>query len=384
VNADQLLARNLLSALTNGEVEPYFQPIVSLDDGHILGFEVLARWNDPVHGSISPDRFIPIADRFGLLDRLLDQLMRTSFMAAADWPHNLFLGFNVSPTQLRNSELATRIARAAIDASFPLSRVHIEVTESGFIEDLNQPRRTLDRLINLGCMIAMDDFGTGYSSLTWLSSLPFSKIKIDASFVMAMHEHRQSRKIVAAVVGLGHSLGLAVVAEGVETAQQADLLRGMGCKLAQGYLFGRPTPASHVPDVLSAPVASAGGTESLVPVSLDLRAHQVSETCESDAAIAFMDPAGTVVASSTAFDRTMEVNRGEAAGRHIWDLIGVTPETFAELRAMDLLDEQFPAIEEMTASGSLARIMIRPVKDESSELLGYSVEFAQPTSPKAS
>ncbi|WP_445168839.1 sensor domain-containing phosphodiesterase [Mycolicibacterium sp. Dal123E01] len=384
MNADQLLARNLLSALANGGIQPFFQPIVSLDDGRVLGLEVLARWHDPVQGYISPDRFIPIADRFGLLDRLLDQLMRTSFLAAADWPHNIFFGFNVSPTQLRNSELATRIAKAAIDCAFPLSRVHIEVTESGFIDDLTQPRRTLDRLINLGCMIAMDDFGTGYSSLTWLSSLPFSKLKIDASFVMAMHEHRQSRKIVAAVVGLGHSLGLAVVAEGVETAEQADLLRGMGCKLAQGYLFGRPTSASLVPEVLSTLVSSADDAASSVPMSLELRAHRVSDACESDAAIAFMDPAGTVVASSTAFDRTMEVHRGEAAGRHIWELIGVTPETFAEIRATDLLDEQFPAIEETTASGSTARIFIRPVKDESSELLGYSVEFGEPTNPKAS
>lgn len=383
MNADQLLARNLLSALASGAVEPFFQPIVSLDDGRVLGFEVLARWRDPVEGYIPPDRFIPIADRFGLLDRLLDQLMRTSFLAAADWPHNLFLGFNVSPTQLRNSELATRIARAAMEASFPLSRVHIEVTESGFIDDLTQPRRTLDRLINLGCMIAMDDFGTGYSSLTWLSTLPFSKIKIDASFVMAMHEHRQSRKIVAAVVGLGHSLGLAVVAEGVEIAEQADLLRGMGCKLAQGYLFGRPTPASQVPAVLSTAVSSADEAESLVPMSGELRAHRLSDACKSDAAIAFMDPTGTVVASSTAFDQTMDVIRGEAAGRHIWELIGVTPETFAELRATDLLDEQFPALEETTANGSTTRILVRPVKDESSELLGYSVEFGDTADPNS-
>jgi EAL domain-containing protein (putative c-di-GMP-specific phosphodiesterase class I) len=309
VNADQLLARKLLAALAGGGVEPFFQPIVSLDDGHVLGFEVLARWHDPDQGYISPDRFIPIADRFGLLDRLLDQLMRTSFLVAADWPHNIFLGFNVSPTRLRNSELATRIAKAAIDTSFPLSRVHIEETESGFIEDLTQPRRTLDWLMNLGCLIAMDDFGTGYSSLTWLSTLPFSKIKIDASFVMAMEEHRQSRKIVAAVVGLGHSLGLAVVAEGVETAAQADLLRGMGCKLAQGYLFGRPTPARLVPEVLSDRASSMNDAESSVPMSLELRAHRLSEAYESDAAIAFMDPTGTVVASSTAFDRTMDVKR---------------------------------------------------------------------------
>jgi EAL domain-containing protein (putative c-di-GMP-specific phosphodiesterase class I) len=383
VNADQLLARRLLAALAGGGVEPFFQPIVSLDDGHVLGFEVLARWHDPDQGYISPDRFIPIADRFGLLDRLLDQLMRTSFLVAADWPHNIFLGFNVSPTQLRNSELATRIAKAAIDASFPLSRVHIEVTESGFIEDLTQPRRTLDRLMNLGCLIAMDDFGTGYSSLTWLSTLPFSKIKIDASFVMAMEEHRQSRKIVAAVVGLGHSLGLAVVAEGVETAAQADLLRGMGCKLAQGYLFGRPTPAGLVPEVLSDRASSMNDAESSVPMSLELRAHRLAEAYESDAVVAFMDPTGTVVASSTAFDRTIDVNGGGATGRHIWELTGVTPETFAELRATDLLDEPFPAFEEATANGSTARLLIRPVKDESSELLGYSVEFGDSTNPNS-
>ena len=110
--ADELLAHDLSTALTDGRVEPFFQPIVSLDDGHILGFEVLARWEDPVQGFISPERFIPIADRFGLLDRLLDQLMRAAFRAAADWPHSIFLGFNVSPTQLRDADLATRIAQA--------------------------------------------------------------------------------------------------------------------------------------------------------------------------------------------------------------------------------------------------------------------------------
>ncbi|BBX06169.1 EAL domain-containing protein [Mycolicibacterium aichiense] len=375
VNGDQLLARRLLAALAAGGVEPFFQPIVALDDGHVLGFEVLARWNDPEEGYIAPDRFIPIADRFGLLDRMLDQQMRTAFSAAADWPHHLFLGFNVSPTQLRNPELATRIAKAAMDSSFPLSRVHIEVTESGFIDDLTQPRRTLDRLINLGCMIAMDDFGTGYSSLTWLSTLPFSKLKIDASFVTAMEEHRQSRKIVHAVVSLGHSLGLAVVAEGVETPGQAELLRTMGCKLAQGYLFGRPMPARQVPDAL-AQMASAQAAKNLsVPMSLELRAHRLSESYAPDVAVAFMDPAGTVVASSTAFDKTLDSDGGDVAGRHIWDLIGVTPDTMAELRASDLLDEPFPAFDEKAADGSVGQVHIRPVKDESSELVGFTVEF---------
>lgn len=316
MNADQRLARDLLSALSNGGVEPYFQPIVSLGDGRVLGFEVLARWHDPVRGFVSPERFIPIADRFGLLDRLLDQLMRTAFRAAENWPHHLFIGFNVSPTQLRNSELATRVAKAAADSSFPLNRVHIEVTETGLIDDLSVPQRTLDKLINLGCAIAMDDFGTGYSSLTWLSTLPFSKLKIDASFVAAMEEHQQSYKIVAAVVGLGHSLGLAVVAEGVETPGQARLLRAMGCTLAQGYYFGRPTPAADVPDVLAERSVVARHSDCDVPMSMELRAHRLSGRYD-DIAVAFMDPTGTVATSSTAFDRTMGVKQGEAAGRHI-------------------------------------------------------------------
>ena len=140
---------------------------------------------------------------------------------------------------------------------------------------------------------------------------------------------------------------------------------------------------SQVPDVLSDLVPSADDAELSVPMSLELRVHRLSEAYDSDAAIAFMDPTGTVVASSTAFDKTMDVNRGEAAGRHIWDLIGVTPETFAELRATDLLDEPFPAFEETTANGAMARILIRPVKDESSELLGYSVEFADSANPNS-
>ncbi|MGY4713083.1 EAL domain-containing protein [Mycolicibacterium sp. CBM1] len=375
MNADEVLARDLQAALATDWIEPFFQPIVSLGDGYVLGLEVLARWHDPVHGSISPDRFIPVADDFGLLDALLDKLMRSAFVSAQEWPHSIFLGFNVSPSQLRDPELATRIARAARDASFPLSRVHIEVTESAFIEDLTQPRRTLERLMNLGCMIAMDDFGTGYSSLTWLSTLPFSKIKVDASFVTAMAERRQSRKIVAAVVGLGHSLGLAVVAEGVETATQAELLKGMGCKLAQGYLFGRPTAACDVAQLLSVNASESSDTEVAIPMSAELRAHRLSEACDSDAAIAFIDPAGTVVASSTAFDAAIHLRRGDATGCHIWELIGLTPEAFAEIRATDLLGQPFAVFDEPTLNSAVARLVIRPVRDWSGELLGYSIEL---------
>lgn len=375
MTADELLAGQLSTALADGRIEPFFQPIVSLKDGHIVGFEVLARWFDPVRGDVSPEQFIPVADRFGLLDRLLDSLMRSACSAAGQWPHTLFLGFNVSPTQLRDCELAARIAGAATDSAFPLSRVHIEVTENGFIDDLDQPRRTLEQLMSLGCLISMDDFGTGYSSLTWLSSLPFSKIKIDASFVLAMVEHRQSRKIVAAVVGLGHSLGLAVVAEGVETVAQAGLLRGMGCNLAQGFLFGKPTSAHEVAAVLSAAPLWIERTGLSSAAAAESQPGWLPDVCTKDGAIAFIDPAGTVVASSPAFDRRLDILPGRSTGRHVWELIGSTPEIFAEIRATDLLGQPYSVFEESTANGSVGSMLIRPVKDFSGELTGYSVEI---------
>ena len=343
---DECLAQDLSAALRAGAVQPFFQPIVSLGDGRIVGLEVLARWHDCGRGPVSPEEFIPIADRFGLLDSLLDHVMRTAFRAARDWPL-VFLGFNVAPTQLHDPELATRIAHAATELSFPLSRVHIEVTESSLIEDLAQSKLTLEHLIRRGCVIAMDDFGTGYSSLTWLSSLPFSKLKIDASFVRAMTMHRQSRKIVAAVIALGHSLGLAVVAEGVEHPDQAHLLTAMGCQLAQGFLFRRPLPAAQIPTLLEAsphPLPSLQHRQ--LPLSLEARSHQLGELYRSEqTAIAFLDPGGTVVAASPAFEHLIGAGDGTVTGHRIWELIAVTPETLAQLRATDLLGEPFPTFE---------------------------------------
>ncbi|MCV7345347.1 sensor domain-containing phosphodiesterase [Mycolicibacterium rhodesiae] len=371
------MARALAEALRADAVEPYFQPIVALDDGRILGLEVLARWEHPEWGRVSPARFIPVADRFGLLDQLLDTLLRRAFAAAQQWPPSIFLGFNVSPAQLHDPDLPRRIAAAAQDLSFPLGRVHIEVTEAGVIHDLAQSKRTLEQLVNLGCMIAMDDFGTGYSSLTWLSALPFSKLKIDTSFVTAMTEHRQSRKIVAAVISLGHSLGLAVVAEGVENSSQADMLREMGGRLAQGYLFGRPTSAEQVLQLWGEDAAprTASASASLA-LELERVAREHRDLTNPDApATAFMDVAGSVVACNRAFEQLLAVDSAARAaiGHHIWELMAITPEAFAEVRATDLLGQPFPAIETTTPAGSPAGALLRSVRDDTGELLGYQL-----------
>ncbi len=379
MNADELLARDLSAALAEDRIQPYFQPIVALDSGRTLGLEVLARWNDPVRGEVNPSDFIPLADRDGLLDDLLERLMRRAFASARDWPQHLFLGFNVSPAQLHDRGLATRIADIATAWSFPLTRVHIEVTESGVIDDLADSKRTLERLIDLGCMIAMDDFGTGYSSLTWLSSLPFSKIKIDRRFVAAVTTHRQSRKIVSAVVGLGHSLGLAVVAEGVENAAQAELLRGMGCKLAQGFLFGRPMPSSLVSQHMAEDSGLNKYTRGAVATSLEVLAKELSELHDcDDAVIAYIDLGGRIVATTAGFVSIMNADRRCVNGRPIWEFVAVTPETLAEVRAIDLLGESFAPFEEVVPEGSRMLVSIRTVKDENHALLGYCVECVDP------
>jgi len=374
VGADADLAASLSVALSQDRIEPFFQPIVSIDDRRIRGLEVLARWRDPGRGMIEPAEFIPVADRFGLLNPLLDRLMRASFAAARTWPHNIFLGFNVSPTQLHDPELPARIAAASAEHGFPLSRVHIEVTESALLQDLTRSQRTLDKLISMGCLIAMDDFGTGYSSLTWLSVLPFSKLKIDRSFVAAMETHRQSRKIVAAVIGLGHSLNLAVVAEGVETEAQCALLQRMGCKLAQGFLLGRPSSAAEAGQLFDRESGTEARFEQSAAGSAELRAFQMDDLYRSDeTAIAVTDTTGWILDSSGGFDQMMDTAPAGSAGRHISDLITLTPDMVAELRADNLLGEPFPAFEDQTPSGGEALVMIRPVSDETGEQLGYSV-----------
>ena len=229
-----------------GEFVPYFQPLVELRTGQLLGFEVLARWKHPLRGVVAPGEFIQMAEDSGCIGLLMDGILGDAFAAMSGLPEHLRLSINVSAIQLRDRFLKQEISGAAERAGFSLSRLTVEITESALVGNIDHARSVTEELKALGSRIAIDDFGTGYSSLRHLHALPFDEIKVDQSFVQTMLTRRESRKIVAAVVGLGQSLGMVTTAEGIEDEAQADMLLWLGCDLGQGWLYGRAVPADEL------------------------------------------------------------------------------------------------------------------------------------------
>ena len=248
------LAADLRAAVLADALEPHFQPLVDLGTGRLVGFEMLARWTHPLRGGVSPAEFVPIAEDTGLIGPMTERLLRRASRAAAAWPDGLTLACNVSPVQLRDRGLPAIVRAALAESGLQPGRLEIELTESALLDDFGLAREILGELKALGVRLSLDDFGTGYSSLRHLQALPIDKIKIDAGFVRSMADSAESRKIVAAVVGLGQSLGLPTVAEGVEDAAAAGLLAQLGCDVGQGWLFGRA-----MPEVEAAALAAGGG-----------------------------------------------------------------------------------------------------------------------------
>lgn len=237
-------------ALGTGQFVPWFQPLVALRTGQLAGFEVLARWNHPDFGILPPGAFVPTAERDGWITCLMNQILAQAIAAMSPFPP-FNLAFNVSPLQLQEADLPRRIRDVAERAAFPLDRLTVEITETAFAHNMQQTRIIAEELKAMGCRIALDDFGTGYSSLCHLQSLPIHELKVDRSFVHSMTEDRGSRKIVAAVVGLGQSLELTTLAEGIERPEQADMLLWLGCDLGQGWHYGTALPAEMLDEMIS-------------------------------------------------------------------------------------------------------------------------------------
>jgi diguanylate cyclase (GGDEF)-like protein/PAS domain S-box-containing protein len=241
------LERDLRAALTGKQFALHYQPIVDTDRHEITGFEALLRWQSPTRGPVSPADFIPFAEEIGFMPELGRWVLETACVEAAGWPYELKVSVNLSPKQFRQADLLGHIAATLETTGLPARRLELEITETAMIDDLHSATEILEKLRKLGIQIAMDDFGTGYSSLSFLRTLPFTRIKIDRSFVQDVESKPEALAIIRAVSLLCGSLGVSATAEGVETERQAEILRAEGCPELQGFLISRPCPASDVP-----------------------------------------------------------------------------------------------------------------------------------------
>ena len=233
----------LRRAVAAGEVEPHFQPIVNLRDRKVAGFEALARWRDRDLGNVSPATFIPIAEERGMIGPLSQLLLRKATEAAKHWPEDLFLSFNLSPSQLVDQNTGLHILAILERTGFDPRRLEIEITETGLMSDPASAEKIVGDLRRVGIRVSLDDFGTGQSSLGRLREFHFDKLKIDRAFVSSMHRDKPSEHIIRAILAMCEGLGMDVVAEGIEEEAQAARLVEFGCGGGQGYLFGRPGDA---------------------------------------------------------------------------------------------------------------------------------------------
>lgn len=250
------MEQDMRQAMIDGGFDIHYQPLLDLRTDIVTGCEALLRWRHPERGMVSPAEFIPLAEDTGLINELGDWVMQTACAEAAGWPAHIRLAVNVSPVQLKSPTLALRITRALAASGLPPDRLEIEITEAVLIHDDETALAILHQLRAIGVRIALDDFGTGFSSLSYLKRFPFDKIKIDRCFVSDI-EVDGSATIVQAVVNIAAARDMTTVAEGVETEQQREALRRLGCTQMQGYLFSAPKPASEVRKLIGARPAAA-------------------------------------------------------------------------------------------------------------------------------
>ncbi|WP_343343200.1 bifunctional diguanylate cyclase/phosphodiesterase [Sphingomicrobium sp. XHP0239] len=236
---------------------PFFEPQIDFATGQISGFEVLARWNHPLAGLITPDRFIPVAEEHHLIGPLTDGLFRRALRIAAAWPNEIDLSINIAPSQLADNWLAQKLVRMLTETGFPAERLIVEITEGSLFADIEMARTIVTSMKNQGIRIALDDFGTGFSSLSHLRAMPLDLIKIDRSFVSSLATDRESRAIVRAITTLADALDTPVVVEGVENARTHAMVMEMGCRFGQGWYFGKPMTADQAEQLLRQPGASA-------------------------------------------------------------------------------------------------------------------------------
>ena len=255
------LEAELRHAIERDQLLLHYQPKVDATSGRIKGAEALIRWQHPQWGLVSPAQFVPLAEETGLIVPISDWVMQSASRQLGEWYRagqtEFSLAINLSSPSFQQANLVSRVSDLLKTQAVPPAKLTIEVTESILIKDTSLALSTLSRLRELGVRISMDDFGTGYSSLSYLRHLPIDQLKIDRSFIKDITEDAEDTAIAAAIIALAQSLRLEVVAEGVETRGQVDLLTARGCRMMQGYYFSRPVPADEFTQMLNQNNASA-------------------------------------------------------------------------------------------------------------------------------
>lgn len=248
------LERALRTALESNNLALHYQPQIDLKSGRVIGVEALLRWQHPELGFISPAKFIPIAEQSGLIAQIGTWVLQEACRQNKIWQENglppFTVAINISVRQFSLSNIASEVKQALASTGLLAKHLEVEITESLLAQDMEATLAMLQELSTIGVQIAVDDFGTGYSSLAYLKRFPLDKLKLDQSFVHDLEENPDDRAIASGVVNLGQSLGLGVIAEGVETEGQLAILQQLGCDEIQGYLFSRPLPADELADWL--------------------------------------------------------------------------------------------------------------------------------------
>ena len=260
----QLLENDLRQAIERDELHLVYQPVVRAESEELTGFEALLRWNHPKRGSVSPAKFIPVAEECGLIGPIGEWVLRTAAAEAASWPKGMRVAVNLSPIQFNNPAVVSLVENVLRATSLEPASLELEITEGVFLADSDQTDVTFAKLKKLGVRLALDDFGTGYSSLGYLKKAPFDKIKIDQSFVRgASSTSSRNSAIIRAIVTLAESLGMDTTAEGVESHDDLHLIRELGCSHVQGYIFGKPMPAEAARVLTESTRVEADGFETM-------------------------------------------------------------------------------------------------------------------------
>lgn len=257
IHRNAKIERALRAADLDEELSVVFQPVVDARTERTVAFEALARWNSPTLGHVPPDQFIPVAERAGIVTRLMRVLLEKALIVVADWPEDIRLSFNVSNHDINSPEGVIRIIGIILKSGVDPRRIDFEITETAIMRDFEQAQSAITTLKTFGCGVSLDDFGTGFSSLSQLHALPLTKIKIDRSFVAQLDERPASYKIVKSLIALSRDMELGCVIEGVETENELKALLNLGGFEIQGYYYSPPLPASELAAFLDAPVAAA-------------------------------------------------------------------------------------------------------------------------------